>query len=117
MAQDITFSVKKDDEVQELTVSYNYGDTLAEATELFGEEAVYSLYAAKADIWVQDFARARMKAGDSLEAVQAKLDARKIGVVTRTKKDPVGTFLTNFAKMSTEQKAALLEQMKAAAGQ
>jgi hypothetical protein len=115
--QEITFSVKKDDEVQEFTVQYNYGDTLQEAIELFGEEAVYSLYAAKADIWVQDFARARMKAGDSLESIQAKLDARKIGVVTRTKKDPVQTFLTNFAKMSDAQKAGLLEQMKAAFGQ
>ena len=97
---------------QDWTVNYNYGENIHEAVELFGEEAVFSLFAAKADIWVQDFGRARIKAGDTLEQVQAKLDARKIGVVTRSKKDPVASFLAGFSKMKPEDQLRILQQMK-----
>jgi len=85
---------------------YEFGGTLDEAIELYGEEVVFSYYKAQARVHVQGKIRAMLRAGKSEAEVQTALDKHKLGVVQR---DP--------AKSREKAKKSVLELMKTEEGQ
>jgi len=67
---------------REFTGSYDFGETLAEAVKIHGEDVVFSAYKAKGVILYQDLARRFLNdAGNTEEDVEAKMADWKLGVV------------------------------------
>ena len=61
----------------------NFGDTLAEMVSLLGEEKVFNLAQAKAEIGAQASARTMIRAGKTDEEIAAKMIEYKPGLVQR----------------------------------
>ena len=96
----------------ETTIFFNGGDTLAEATERFGEENVYNLYAAQLIVKVQAVIRRMVAEGKSQDEIQSELENWTPDTKRVSKKDPVAEAEKLLAKMSPEARAQLLAQFK-----
>jgi hypothetical protein len=97
---------------QTLTAEYNFGSSLSEATEMFGEDIVLAHFAAHAVVSLQSRMRSAAKQGLD---VQDSVDTWKPGQVTRRGKSPVEKALGAFEKMDEAQQQAFIEQLKEAA--
>lgn len=111
-----TYNPKDDDgnalEPQILSAEYNFGENLAEAIELFGEEIVHAHFTAHAVVSLQSRMRSAAKQGQD---VQEEVDKWKPGQVTRRGKTPVEKALADFGKMDEAQQAAFIQQLQEAA--
>lgn len=101
----ITTKVKDTD----IVVNYNIGETIEEATNLFGNDVVLSQYKKGAVLAVQAKVRNLMsKDGATPESVQESLKSWKIGVATARTVD----WDKKVGKMGPDQIKALLEAIK-----
>jgi len=97
---------------QEATCSYDFGDTLEEATDKFGADVVFSNFVANGKVAVQGIMRAKMKAGLGQVAIQELLNAHKLGMVMeKTQVDPLEAVKNAFATWSPEKKKEYLKQL------
>ena len=101
-----------------LTVKYNRPENLAEATEMYGEEVVFSNAMASIVITMQGMIRRHLKGTEkspakSDEEIQALVDAYKPGVSTRQPKDPTANILKSFEGMDAEKRKDVIAQLKA----
>jgi hypothetical protein len=111
-------STKEPGSSRELVVSYNFGETVADAIEMFGEEAVFAGFKADCKVGVQAFVRGRLKATEedseaakySDEDIIAAVADWKPGTKSRASADPMAKLQALLGKLSPEQRAALLEQ-------
>ncbi len=114
-----TISTKagKDAESRSLSVSFDFGDTLEQAVEMFGAEAVFGGFKADAKVGLQAFVRSRLNATEEdsdaakytdEEIVTAVADW-KPGNKTRQSADPMAKLTALLGKLTPEQRAALLE--------
>lgn len=88
----------------EVTCQYDFGENLAEATDMFGADVVFSQFVAAAKVKIQSIIREKKKAGLSDEAIQTYLDTYKIGmIVERTAVNPLEAFKAAFKMMTPEQ--------------
>lgn len=97
---------------QESTCTYDFGDTLDAAVDKFGADVVFSNFIANGKVAIQGIMRAKMKAGLGQEAIQALLDAHKLGMVMeKTQVDPLEAVKAAFATWSHEKKMEYLKQL------
>jgi len=99
-------------EWKEVSGTYNFGDTLDEAVDMFGADVVFSNFVANGKVAIQGIMRAKMKAGLTQEAIQTFLSGYKLGmVVERTQVDPLEAVKAAFATWSPEKKMEYLKQL------
>jgi hypothetical protein len=100
-----------------ITVEYDFGSSLEEAIELFGEEVVFSNAKANMVIGLQGRIRALMKKnkeGDvrSEEEIIALASAWKPGIKVVKESDPVGAITKRSEKMSLSQIEDTIEALR-----
>ena len=110
-----TWNDKDADESHKLTANYDFGGTLAEAVEKFGEECVLNHFKSSGIVSLQSKMRSAAKA-NGVDSVQDSVDNWVLGIVVRRGKSTVEKMQTQFEKMSEAEQAAFIEQIRAAAG-
>lgn len=110
--------VKGREQDQAATILVNYAETLAEAKEMFGEEAVLSNAFANWRVTLQGGIRRGIEAGKTQEQLQSEFATAKMGVATGgARVDPLTASLAKFKTMNPEEQKAYLQQLrKLAAG-
>jgi len=110
---------KKVMEEKSAVIMVNYADSLDEALEMFGEEAVLTNAFANWRVTLQAGIRRALVAGKSQDQIQTEFASAKMGVATTGARiDPITASLAKFKGMTPEEQAAYLEQLHilAAAG-
>ena len=95
------------------TVSYDFGDNLAQAVEKFGEEVVFTNMQQSMKISLQALLRRGFDKGQSDEEIATAAAAWKPGVASQRTTDPVSTITAKWATLDPKKKAELLAQLKA----
>lgn len=125
-----TFGVKspaKDGKPERsLSVSFDFGTTLEEATTKFGPEAIFSGFIASAKVDAQAFLRRRLSTPKKIEAtettpaqeipytdeeIMAEFASWKPGTKTRGTADPLAKIMGALGKLTDEQKKELLASL------
>lgn len=96
---------------KEVSVEYDFGSNLDEASEKFGPETVYEGFLAEAVISLQSIIRAAARAGKTDEETNTIVADWKPGVSRRGKADPVAGLMAKFGKMTPEQQKALIDKL------
>jgi len=110
----ITAKKKMGDEERECSISYDFGDTLADAVEMFGEEVVFSNFKGSAKITAQAAMRRYIESGLNADQITDKMSIWKPGVALERAIDPVKALLGRWGKMDQGEKAEVLRQLKEA---
>lgn len=90
--------------------TYDFGDNLAEAVKMFGENEVYSGFVANAKVELQAGLRRTLLAGGDIPGF---VKGWKPGVKTQRIVDPIAAAKAKYASMSKEERAKFLESLKA----
>lgn len=94
----------------EATVSYDFGDNLADAVEKFTEDVVFTNFRQAAKITLQAGLRRCLETGKDAVEFAARF---KPGVQTATGAvDPVAAMKAKFASMDDEERTAFLNELK-----
>ena len=95
------------------TINYDFGENLAKAVEMFGEDVVFSNAVANMKVRLQAVMRSHL---ENNKVVEDLVTGWKPGQVTTGGKiDPVSAVKDAFAGMSPEDKKAFLAQLKSMA--
>ena len=115
--KDLTVTAKygTGDEAVSTVVVVKAPETIEEAIEQCGGEAVLSNALANWKVTVQAAIRRFKKAGKSDEEVQTALKDLKMGVALERVSDPKAAMLAKFAAMDAEGKAAFIKELTAKA--
>lgn len=97
---------------REITTNYDFGDSLAQAVELFGEEVVFSNMRQSMKISLQALIRRGIEKGQSDEEIIAAAAAWKPGVASERQSNPVAAVLSKWATLDDATKAELLKKLK-----
>lgn len=98
----------------EVVVNYALGATIEENVELFGEEVCYDNLISSFVLRVRAKVGSMMAAGKSAEDIHATLETWKIGEAAKTRgATPVEKIRTLLDKVSPEDRAALLKELRA----
>ena len=100
-------------EKKEITCMIDLGDSIEDATERFGGEVVFSNFKRAATITAQAAMRRFMEQGLGDNQVADKMGSWRPGVALERTVDPVAALKAKFAKMSPEERAALLAELGA----
>ncbi|MBT7188309.1 hypothetical protein HN911_13395 [Candidatus Bathyarchaeota archaeon] len=117
-AQDNTISVKSKKSGNEIEFEKNFGSSLKEAVELFGEEIVLTNFKAQATIKIQAAVRTTLDKGGTLAEAAKLAEEWKPGVVRRSgapKQNPVQAVLAGVAsgKIDATELRELLAKLEA----
>ena len=97
---------------EEVTCSYDLGETLDEAIDKFGTDVVFSQFVANAKVKLQGIMRDKKKAGLTDDAIQAFLDTYKLGeVMERVQVNPMDAVKAAFATWSPEKQKEYLREL------
>ncbi len=121
-AKVISAKAGTDDEAPSASVSYDFGENLAEAEELFGADVVFSRFVAAATVDIQALIRRHLKEGvdkdgkvtseaKSEEEIVAIVAEYKPGTSTRTRVSATEKANRAIEKLSDEEKEALLASL------
>lgn len=119
----ITIKAKIPEQDRIIEVEKNLGDTLAEASQLFGEEAVFSCFLDTAIIRIQSMMRtmARAKSPHTDEEIQAAVSdynfAGRSRVSTGPRKSKMERIKETFLAASADDRAKMLAELRAMLGQ
>lgn len=95
------------------TINYDFGSTVAEAVEKFGEDVVLSNFVSAATVTAQGAVRRMLGAGKSEAEIVEKMSAWKPGVaLAREAQDPMVAALAKFNTLSPEEKEAYIETLR-----
>ena len=98
------------------TIVVEYPESLDEAKQVYGEEAMLSNAFANWRITLQAGIRRALCSGKTAEQIQAEFATAKMGVsTTGARVDPIQASLALFKTMSKEDRAKYLADLKAAA--
>jgi hypothetical protein len=94
-------------------VTYDFGDNLEQAVEIFGAEVVFSRFKAAAIVDLQALIRRHLDSDPpkSAEEIQALATEWRPGVSTRKRKSTKEKAEDLFSQMSAEERTALLESL------
>ncbi|CAK0747286.1 hypothetical protein CCP1ISM_2710001 [Azospirillaceae bacterium] len=105
----------KQSEASDKTISvvYDFGENLAQASAIFGDDMIYKGFVRQAVIQLQSNLRRWMTAGLSDDEIKAKTAEWKPGMVERaTPADTSKKLIEKFAKMGPEEKAGLIAALQ-----
>lgn len=110
--------VKGREQDQSATIAVNYAETLDEAKQMFGEEAVLSNAFANWRVTLQAGIRRGLESGKTPDQIAEEFAGAKMGVATGgARVDPIQASLAKFKTMNPEEQKAYLQQLrKLAAG-
>jgi cell division protein YceG involved in septum cleavage len=112
----IEISAKDPKSDKSATITVNYADTVEEAVQMFGEEAILSNAMANWRVTLQANIRNSLKAGHYAEEIAEKLSGAKMGVATTgTRMDATSAFIAKFRSATPEGQAELLNMLRTAA--
>jgi hypothetical protein len=113
----IQISAKKqiDNEEKSAVINYDFGETLEEASKMFGAEVVFTNFRANAKITAQAAIRRMLEKGMTQEQIQEKMAGWKPGVAIDTSVDPLTAMMAKYATMSPEDQKKFIEDLKKAA--
>lgn len=95
------------------TITVNFAESVKEAVEMYGEEALLSNAFANWRVTLQSTIRGGLKRGEDQAAIQSRLGTAKMGVaVTGAKVDPVQAYLAKFAASTPEQQKDMLAELQ-----
>lgn len=103
-------TAKKND--TEVSIEYDFGASLQEAAENFGEDVVFSGFISKSVITAQAAIRRYIEAGKSAEEIQTAMADWKPGVALKGEADPVGAVVRKVSAMDDEAKANFIAALK-----
>lgn len=120
-------SAKRSGNDHTVTVHYDFGDNLAEAVQMFGDDVVYGKFKAAAVVDLQAVLRRNMfdetGEGDNVtlvpvdsETVQTRIADWKPGVTTRVFKSPKEKALAALKGMSPAEIAEMLKELEGEEG-
>jgi 2-succinyl-5-enolpyruvyl-6-hydroxy-3-cyclohexene-1-carboxylate synthase len=96
-----------------VTVEVPFAETLKEAAEMYGEEAVLTNAFANWRVTLQANIRGGLKRGEGAEAITGRLANAKMGVaVTGSKMDAEAAFKAKFLAATPEGRKAMIEQLR-----
>jgi len=118
-AKTITAKAGTTDEAPSATVEFDFGDNLAEASELFGDDVVFSRFVAAATVDVQALIRRHLSSEDkdgnstakSEEEIQSLVAEYKPGTSTRKRVSASEKAQRAIDNLTEAEKAALLESL------
>ena len=96
---------------KKLSATYNFGASLAEAIEKFGEDVVFSGFRRTSVITAQGIMRRLAKAGKSDAEIQAAISGWKPGVAAERVTDPVARLKSMFSSMSAEERQKIMAEL------
>lgn len=95
-----------------VSTQYDFGASLAESVELFGESVVHGVFIDQAVIRLQALLRRCIEDEVADKDIQAKVAAWKMTVGGRERRSAAEKVQDLLGKMSPEQKAELLKSLK-----
>ena len=96
---------------KKLSATSNFGASLAEAIEKFGEDVVFSGFRRTSVITAQGIMRRLAKAGKSDAEIQAAISGWKPGVAAERISDPVARLKSMFSSMSAEERQKIMAEL------
>jgi hypothetical protein len=105
-------SVKDPQSNREITVEYEFGSNLEDATAKFGEETIFASAIADLKVGLQAFVRTRLRKAEDEYMDDATIIAEAANWTPGAKRaaaDPMAKLTALLSKLSPEQRAALLE--------
>lgn len=95
---------------KEATLTYDFGNNIEEARQMFGDDVVFTNFRQAAKISLQARMRSRLEKDQD---VQELATIWKPGIqLERAPADPIAKAKNAFASMTPEQRLALLEELK-----
>ena len=96
-----------------IEIEYDFGDNLASAVEKYGEDVVFDLYKAAANIRVQNVARTALLNGKTPEEAVKLASKYVLGTSFSVgPRDPVRTAVSAVSKMSPEEEKKFILELK-----
>lgn len=96
---------------------FNAGATTEEAVEMFGEDTVYDHYVRNATVKAQAAVRRELEAGTHPDDIPEQLAGWRPDVTHTATKDPKSNILSNYGKLTDEDKQAMLAQLQEQLGE
>ena len=96
---------------KKLSATYNFGASLAEAIEKFGEDVVFSGFRRTSVITAQGIMRRLAKTGKTDAEIQAAISGWKPGVAAERISDPVARLKSMFSSMSAEERQKIMAEL------
>ena len=96
---------------KKVAVTYNFGASLAEAIEKFGEDVVFSGFRRTSVITAQGIMRRLAKAGKTDAEIQTAISGWKPGVAAERISDPVARLKSMFSSMSAEERQKIMAEL------
>ncbi len=114
-AKDIGAKAGTEEDAPSATVEYDFGDDLASAAEMFGDDVIFSRFVAAATVDLQALIRRNLKGENpkSEAEIQELVSEWQPGVSTRTRKSPLEKAAAAMDALTDDEKAALLESLAA----
>lgn len=99
-------------EKREGEIEWNPGANLSEAAEMYGEDTVFDLYRRAAVIKLQAAMRQRLEQGADQSMIEAEFGDWRPDVDRTPTRDPKAAILSNFNKLTPEEREALIAQLR-----
>jgi len=113
MATEIKATKKIDGVEKSAAIAYDFGNTLGESVEKFGEDVVFTNFKRTAVITAQAAIRRMLEGGKSEEEIAAAMGNWKPGVALERTVDPVASLVGKWDSYSPEEQAEILRKLKA----
>lgn len=104
---------KGQEKIGPISVEVPYAETLEEAKQLYGEEAMLSNAFANWRVTLQANMRSAMRRGESPEQIQERMKEAKMGVAQKgVKTDPTQAYLMKFQSATPEEQQQMLQELR-----